>query len=394
VESQKPIIATVREERHGGVVRRLVEFDGSEVFFEIEGGQTPPPLELHDFAAFALVFTAMRQRRPLHINGPVSLAALRNLEEFQEVFAAWRPKDYQPVAITAAEVPSSEAPRTHRSGVFAFSGGVDGSYALLRHVNGQAGRRTVEPVGALVVHGFDIPLDEPAAFEIARAGAAAVLAPLGIPLSVVRTNWRQVCCQRWELEFGCGLAACLHQFEGLATHGVLGADEDYAHLVLPWASNPITNRLLSGNFEIYTEGGGQTRTQRVALICETPAVAERLRVCWEGPMTGQNCGVCEKCVRTKLNFMANNHPPLCFDRPPTAAEILGINARNDVQLAYLTDIVEVAEANGIEAPWVASLKVAIRRNHLLNPWRPAVRRNRARIARVTRALSQPVRTKR
>src|SRR5690606_33413134 len=108
-----------------------------------------------------------------------------------------------------------------------------------------------------------------------------------------------------------------------------GADEDYAHLRLPWASNPITNGLMSGgSFAIHTEGGGFTRTARVGYLSQSPDIASQLRVCWEGQAGGRNCGACEKCVRTKLNFMANGVEPLCFDRPPTVQEIRRLRARN------------------------------------------------------------------
>ena len=51
-------------------------------------------------------------------------------------------------------------------------------------------------------------------------------------------------------------------------------------------------------------GGGSTRTEKVATIGALAAVRDHIRVCWEGDRHGRNCGRCEKCVRTKLNFLA------------------------------------------------------------------------------------------
>jgi hypothetical protein len=191
-----------------------------------------------------------------------------------------------------------------------------------------------------------------------------------MPLAVVRTNWRSEVSRSWPKEYLAGLAACLHQFRGLANIGVLGAGEDYGHFESPVGSNnPITNHLLSGGgFEIHTEGGGFTRTQRVALINDYPEIAAKLRVCWEGPLTGGNCGRCEKCIRTKLNFMAIDAAPACFaDGAATHAQILCLTARKSQQLALLREVLASARKNGARGAWTTSLALAVAKNRLMAP---------------------------
>jgi hypothetical protein len=381
------VLVSVREQRSDAAVTRRVSFDSAdgpvEIFFEVSGDVLPPSIDVHDFAVIAALFPAMREGRALHINGPVTEALIRNLEEFQEAWALWRTK-YTPIRITADQMLPAK-PSSARRGVFAVSGGVDGTFALLRHHSGRAGLRTARPACAMLVHGFDLPLANRQAFDQVHRAIGAMTETLGVPLATVRTNWREVACKSWEMEFAAGLAACLHQFQGLASVGVFGADEDYAHVELPWGSNPVTNRLLSGGgLELHTEGGGFTRTDRVRMICDYPEIAARLRVCWEGPATGGNCGLCEKCIRTKLNFMANDRAPLCFDRRPTGREILGLKARNEVQLAYLREILAAARKNGITGPWVSSLKLAVAKNRLAVP----ARRLRSRIAGKLRSLAR------
>lgn len=373
------LVASVRETRGSDRVRRTLTVNGgAEVFFEISGGVLPPAINLYDFAAVATLFFAMRERRPLHIDGPVSAALLRNLEELQEVWAMWRPSSYAPVPVTAAEERDGLPERSPKTGVFAFSGGVDGTAALLRHHAGKMNRRTIQPIAAVMIHGFDIPLSKGPAFDTARAAAEAILHELNLLLCIIRTNWLDVLCRDWEMEFGAGLAACLHQFAGLSPAAVLGSDEDYAHLSLPWGSNPITNHFLSGGgFAIQTDCGGLTRTERVALICEYPRIAARLRVCWEGPVTGRNCGKCEKCTRTQMNFLAVGQEPLCFSGRPTQAQIIGINARNPVQIAYLEEILDSARKHGARGPWVKALATSIAKNKALLPLRPALEPTKA-----------------
>jgi hypothetical protein len=368
---QDTLRIAVREERNSHSVTRTATFNSlagqRRVFFEISGDVLPPPLQVHDFAVLSALIVAMREGRPVHVEGPVTETLIRGLEEFQEAWALWRTK-YTPVRITADQIMPAEA-QTTRRGMFAFSGGVDGTFALLRHHKARAGLRTARPIGAMLIHGFDIPLGEQDAFDRARANVAEVIGALGLPLSVVRTNWQSEACTAWLQEYLAGLSACLHQFRGFANVGVLGAGEDYAHLTQPWGSNnPITNHLLSGSgFEIHTEGGGFTRTQRVRLICDYPEIAAKLRVCWEGPMTGGNCGRCEKCIRTKLNLMAIQAPPVCFDGPATHAQILSLTARNRLQLGFLEEILASAKENGVRAPWMSSLELAIAKNRLMLP---------------------------
>lgn len=362
----------VREERHSHSVTRTATFNSRagqrRVFFEISGDILPPPLQVHDFAVLSALIVAMREGRPAHVEGPVTEALIRGLEEFQEAWGQWHRK-YTPVRITADQIVPVETP-TSRRGMFAFSGGVDGTFALLRHHKARAGLRTARPVGAVLVHGFDIPLSEQQAFDHARANVADTIGALGLPLAVVRTNWRSEASRMWAQEYLAGLSACLHQFRGLANVGVLGAGEDYAHFEPPWGSNnPITNHLLSGGgFEIHTEGGGFTRTRRVALINDYPEIAAKLRVCWEGPMTGGNCGRCEKCIRTKLNFMAINAKPACFDgKVATYGQILGLTARKSQQLALLREVLASARKNGVRGAWTMALALAIARNRAMAP---------------------------
>jgi len=181
------------------------------------------------------------------------------------------------------------------------------------------------------------------------------------PLRVVRTNWRETVCKEWEDEFVTGLIACLSLYSADANFIVLGACEDYGSVILPWGSNPVSNPFLSGAMTVHCEAGGLTRTERVYALAGYPEVAKRLRVCWR-TTDGDNCGECEKCIRTKLNFMASGHEPMPFDRRPTDAEIRGLSASNPVKLGFLREIRAAAKSNRISEPWVPALDETIAKN--------------------------------
>src|SRR5688572_20760340 len=141
---QDTLRIAVREERRSHSVTRTATFNSlagqRRVFFEISGDVLPPPLQVHDFAVLSALIVAMREGRPVHVEGPVTEALIRGLEEFQEAWALWRTK-YTPVRITADQIVPVETASTRR-GMFAFSGGVDGTFALLRHHKARAGLRT------------------------------------------------------------------------------------------------------------------------------------------------------------------------------------------------------------------------------------------------------------
>ncbi|MDW6026298.1 hypothetical protein SAZ10_31520 [Mesorhizobium sp. BAC0120] len=355
------------EERGAGGVRRKVRFSSEEIWWAIDGpvDALPAPLVTHDLAAIAMVFRAMWEGRNLHIDGPVSLPLLEGLEELVTCWVLWRSDLYKRITVSASEEvsPSPTLERRDRA-VAAFSGGVDGSFTLWRHHRRQAGRRSRSIHCATLIHGLDIPLQKNAAYEVAFSRASETLCSIGVPLVRLATNWRLVGCRSWQMDFGAGLTACLRNWEGSVGSALIGSDEDYAHLVIPWGSNPISFPMLSTpGFEVVYDGAGFTRTEKVAALSNWPEAVSNLRVCWQDVETGKNCGSCEKCIRTKLNFLAAGlSPPEALAEAPNPRQIRRINARNGVQLAYLDDILTYANHRGAQEYWVDPLKAAIKRS--------------------------------
>jgi hypothetical protein len=166
------------------------------------------------------------------------------------------------------------------------------------------------------------------------------------------------------MDFGAGLIACLRNWEGSVGSALIGADHDYAHLSIPWGSNPISFSMLSTpSFEVIYDGAGFTRTEKVAALSNWPEALSNLRVCWENVETGENCGTCQKCVRTKLNFLAAGLPlPETLAEAPDPAQIRQLKARSRGQLEYLDDILAFAKHRGDQEYWIGPLKAAIKRS--------------------------------
>ncbi len=311
----------------------------------------------------AAIFACMRTGSDLDVAGPVSRILLRNLADWQEAWRLWNGA-YRPVRVTADEV-VGHSRRSAGRVVTAFSGGLDSAYTAYRYLD-DVHRAGVRPRlgAAMLVHGADIPLTDSATFTSARTRTEKMLSEYGVPLVVVRTNAREL-LPYWHDGHAAAIGACLAVLAPEYDEGLLPSTDDYAHLVLPWGANPVTDHLMStGAMAIRTDGAGASRTEKSAVVAEWPGAMRWLRVCWQGPELDRNCGRCEKCIRTILNFRAAGaRLPSAFDHDVTDAQIarlrLGRFAR--IEMEY---VLQHCAANGVNGPWVNALNTAVRRSRL------------------------------
>ncbi len=311
----------------------------------------------------ASMFAVMRAGSDLHVVGPVSASLLQNLADWQDAWKLWN-HDYVPVSISADEV--VPATRTGHGGVVcAFSGGLDSAYTAHRHLRPD-GRAGVRPrmSAAMLVHGADIPLSDERAFDSARGRAEKMLAGEGVPLVAMRTNIR-VLLPDWHNEHGAAIAACLTALAPKYDLALLPSSDDYAHLHWPWGTHPATDHLMStGGMAIRTDGAGASRTQKAAAVATWPEAARWLRVCWQGAERDRNCGRCEKCVRTILNFRAAGVAlPDCFDSDVSNTAIASIRL-DDADRVEMEYILRHCEVTGVSGTWVTALRRAVRRSGL------------------------------
>ncbi len=368
------ITVTLSEERSEGLVRRIAKSRDKEVWWEIKGPSEvlPFPLDLHDMAATCFIFHAMTKGEDLYIAGPVSHSMLENLEDLVASWVNWCPHLYKSIRIFSDEEIYDRSrispPQTRNLAITAFSGGLDSTFTAWRHHNGKVGRKNRKLFAGILIHGFDVPLDQVEAFEISAASASETLQSINLPLMTVRTNWRSQVCANWEMEFAAGIITGLMNWQGSVDTALLGSDMDYRRLVYPWGGSPITYSMLSNDgFKVVYDGGECARTEKAQGIADWQVGLKNLRVCWAGPFTGKNCGICEKCVRTKMNFLAvgASLPPSLSGMPSLAA-ISRLRTSNEQQIALLNDILETAIQRNIEGPWVQALKFALFKNKLVH----------------------------
>lgn len=292
--------------------------DGQEDTLWFEVAPDTPVTSLADPFLVGMLFEAMARNVPVQITGAVSAGLLYRLEEFMAVWAQFVPDRYHRVALQADKVVAD--PPAASGSLSTFSGGADSCFTAFRHAQGDPRYPHID--AGLMVHGLDIPLDDPA-FESALASSARMLASLDMSLVWVRTNIRAVNRQRWGYTFATALAACGHLLS--PAYGRLYIPSSFALSAgeLVNGSNPLSDPMLASDaLQIVHDGATHTRAEKLRSISEWPAAMQGLRVCWEGAQRDANCCRCEKCIRNMFNFQLEGLPvPPAFPLPLTPEAI-------------------------------------------------------------------------
>lgn len=329
----------------------------------------PEPYTL-DAYMFAFVVFAMQRADRLIVEGPLTARALRNVETFAEAWRAWHPGRFGVPQVDAERVISDddvnlERARLQRGGraVSTFSGGVDSIFTALRHAPSAHAPSRHRVTDVVIVHGFDVPVDRAAEFEQMIRRVEPLLNSLDLHHRVVRTDVRRRLQQTWEAQpweesFGAQLAGVLHQFSDTFEFGLIASGQPVSAVQTAWGSTPMTDPLLSGGLlDVVNDGAGYTRIEKVARVAQHEVATRTVRVCWEGSDLGRNCGACEKCVRTRLNFAAVGHPdPACFDTPLDVHLIKRLRPRSQPQYAELRRLIEYADQRNDRSLWVDTLR--------------------------------------
>ncbi len=273
------------------------------IWFRLPSAALPTlPANLDHFV-LSVLFTAMSASADLEIHGEVSPSLLRNLSEFQRAWSLWLPDKYHPVELSA--LTQRDLPRVQSNEfIIAFSGGVDSSFTAWKNRPNPADHLSRKLAAGVMIHGFDIPINQPEVFARAAQKSRNMLASIGVDLIPVSTNLRE---QRfdWEDSHGAALAACLILFQGRYNAAMIASSYPFNDLSFPWGSNPITDRMLSNDsFQVINDGSGFDRVEKIRQISQWPEALQYLRVCWVGQHKDRNCCRCIKCVGAMLVFRA------------------------------------------------------------------------------------------
>jgi hypothetical protein len=321
-----------------------------------------------DSFVVATIFRAMSQSANLVVHGEVSPSLLQNLAEFQTTWASWLPHKYQIIDVIPEIEREQITTQNRERAIATFSGGVDSCFTMYRHRTGSCERLNRQIEAALMVHGFDIPLEQKEVFERAAKRSQKMLSSLEVQLIPITTNYREIEPRLlWEDVFGTALVSCLMLLQKGFNIGLIPSSFPYNALSFPYGSNPVTDWMLSSqNFRIIHDGAASTRLEKIRKISEWKEALKYLRVCWEGSQKDTNCCRCEKCVRNILNFrVLGIDSPECFEKELKNHHILELKMKGGALDSFQRTI-KAAKAAGISDSWVTSAEVAVRRNQFRN----------------------------
>jgi hypothetical protein len=341
-----------------------------QIWFKLPARHLPAPTRRADPFILAALFPALESGAALRVTGgSASPSLLDNLAQFERVWHAWRGFD---IIDIEAET-EAEGSAMGRPALACFSGGIDSAYTAYRHAGNRSGDLSHGLGAALMVHGFDIPLDDAAGFERAAERSRRMLDSLGVPLVLMQTNIRRLYPKKWEMCFGAALAAALTVLregfgagltasEGFGAGLIAGSGTDRATHV-PWGSTPLTDPMLgSRDFPITHDGGAATRLDKVRALCAWPEALPYLRFCWQGDRHDGNCGRCSKCILTALEFRVCGVEPGCFAAPVTDDVVIKALKRYKSDpfgdILY-REVLDTALAQGMTDAWVNALQRAV-----------------------------------
>lgn len=350
-------------------ITHLSKDDGSkpiEIFYEFDRIVPFNDNTNLDGHVLAVLLYLAGQRLPVRVHGSLSATCLRNMNEIQLAWKRWRPQLYGCVEIVPDNVAQDHSHTTKNLAIAAFSGGVDATFTALSHTKLLPELVRYPLRSVLMVKGFDVDLDNSHDFKQLVNRVKPLLNELNLDLRTMSTNSRELRIQNWYYSSGIELGGCLQMLSDEFRYGLIGSGNSYESLAIPSGSSPISDHLMTTDrMSIIHDGAGFCRTEKVNAITKFPTALRSLKVCWAGADQSNNCGRCEKCIRTRLNFIAANYAnPECFEGDLDLELIKDLYVENEGQLNELKGILTYANEHNISGLWADALMQRI------NTWIP------------------------
>lgn len=325
----------------------------------------------------------------VQVHGPVSEGLFANLADFQAAYAAFHRLAAAPVSYSSTQIAEPTGSGRSAFGITAFSGGVDSCFSVFRHT----ALSPLEPKrplrGALMMHGFDIPLEDTAAFARSARRSRVLTDEAGLRLFTGATNLRSLPGQ-WEDTFGTAVAAALAFFQPAFSFGLIPSFQVWSQAHFNHGSNPLTDPLLSSpSFAIVHDGASHGRIDKLRELAAWRAALRDMRVCWEGEKLDGNCCRCEKCLRTMLMLrVCGVTQPAAFPVPLDLAALDRLVIKNQSGLDEFAYLLAEARRLKLQECWIKPTERALRRNRRATRMRA---RARAVVALLPRGVEHFVR---
>lgn len=258
----------------------------------------------------------------------VSTGLAASLPRLHDIYSAWNPL-FKPVRLEARLAQSQAA---NPGGGCFFSGGVDGTYSLLKNLD------TVRY--ALLINGFDFNMDDEAWGAMVARNRQFCQA-MDRELVAIETNFKSFTSAfglARAANYGSVLAAIA---QVLRLETVYISTGDSYRWVVPEGSHVLTDPLWSTEVTtIVHDGLEANRSKKIAFIRNYPLAMENLWVCWESP--DYNCGRCSKCIRTWIALTLNGIEDFHFVNEVSIKDLKSLSVTDEDDRIFFEAFMEEA----------------------------------------------------
>ena len=300
-----------------------------------------------DFAVWFFLPIAMRLGRSLYIDGTGTLDSEKNAKKLSEIWESWLPYHFSSIKVKFKE--AREKNNTNGTLCF-YSGGIDSTYSLLKRHKKGLGQDLI------TIHGMDYKVHDIKRFEELKEKTKPFSSMIsGNHIFVTSDAYNLYRKHRVNPEGAhvshiFSLAGNTFLFSENYNEINIAADYrlDQQFITYPWGSNSVTNKYFSdGTTRLVTLDDDVTRCEKLPLVITSVEALASVSFCTDYKSRPLNCGVCSKCMRTKVMFFSSTGqiPDIYKDRSISDNWYKLFDLKSNSQKAFLLDILTTAKSN-------------------------------------------------
>ena len=280
---------------------------------------------------FFMLPICMGLNEDLEVIGTVSSTAINSFHMAQQALLEKHPHLHKISIKHQKPIDDKRTLSDSRAVASFFSGGLDSAYTA----------ETVTEINTLIaVWGFDIQLWNEKHWKLTTDLLITQAEEMGKELIFVKTNIREI---------SNGLLYWGKDYHGSALAGVANALANRVKRVYissthnedtnRWGQFPDLSRAFSNDYQEIIEYGPKDRAEKALALAENPRT-RLMRVCYRN-VTGQaNCGICQKCIRTRLEFaiVEAKYRPIGLEVRPSLKELVNVTVDKNNYLFFKNSI--------------------------------------------------------
>ena len=338
----------------------------------------------YDFVIWAILPIAMRKGGIIDCDFSISKETLNSAKKISQIWSSWLPEIYSLPIFSSIKVVSSKP--SDKKNAFFFSGGIDSTYSALRL------KEDGIESDAITIHGMDYRYEDNEKFNKLIEQTNKFRRENFNSSVIVKTNlytiYAKVGCNPFDghITHIFSLFASGSLFDSYKNYFIAAdyrLDQQYeAH---PYGSNTATNSLmLNGSGALITRDDDVTRSFKVGYLGSNNIDLSSISICTNYKFRPKNCGLCEKCIRSKVMFYAKTGtvPEIFQDKHIPEEWYLTIDVKKKIQSVFMADVLDSISRS--------ELKEKLNYNMAYKYWREAAVNRRLEVRKLKNLIQKLV----